>query len=90
MTYETSRLTTLEETTALVRSGIDPDINTWDDETLQRASDVLDRAQQAKIERLSTGAICKCGHKRNGHSKFINGLFTGCQECECLSFQWSE
>lgn len=55
MTYETSRLTTLEETTALVRSGIDPDINTWDDETLQRASDVLDKAQQAKMERLNFG-----------------------------------
>ena len=53
MTLEQSRLTQLEESTALARAGIDPDIDTWDTETLERASVVLDQAQAAKIERLT-------------------------------------
>ena len=53
MTFEQTRLTTLEETKALVDAGINPDMATWDDATLDRASIVLDEAQKAKVERLT-------------------------------------
>jgi len=57
MTFEQSqflyRLSHNEEVSALVNAGIDPDIDTWDAETLERASVVLDQAQAAKIERLT-------------------------------------
>jgi hypothetical protein len=53
MTAEQTRLTTLEETKALIDAGIDPDIDTWDDQTLTHAAEVLDKAQIAKIERLN-------------------------------------
>ena len=88
MTFEQTRLTTLEEVKSLVDAGIDPNIDNWDDETLSRAAEVLDMAQRKKLERLSAGAVCQCGHKRNGHSRFIGGLFTGCQSCDCQSFEW--
>jgi hypothetical protein len=37
MTYAQTRLTPLEESKALIDAGIDPDIETWNDETLARA-----------------------------------------------------
>jgi hypothetical protein len=53
MTYAQTRLTPLEESKALIDAGIDPNIETWNDETLARAAEVLDRAQLAKVERLT-------------------------------------
>ena len=53
MTFEQTRLTTLEETKALIDAGIDPDIDTWDNDTLVAASLVLDEAQKAKVARLT-------------------------------------
>jgi len=57
MTFEQSqflyRLSHNEEVSALVNAGIDPNIDTWDTETLERASVALDQAQAAKIERLT-------------------------------------
>ena len=53
MTFEQTRLTQLEETTALVQAGIDPEMGNWNDATLTRAAEVLEAAQQAKIERLT-------------------------------------
>ncbi len=52
MTVQTD-LTHLEEVQALTQAGIDPDIDTWDADTLERASEVLDAAQRKKIERLT-------------------------------------
>lgn len=93
MTYEQAQtfygLTTLEEVKALIDAGIDPNIDTWDEETLNRASDVLDAAQKAKIEHLTHNSPCKCGHKRGSHNRFINGLFVGCQLCDCELFDGS-
>ena len=53
MTFEQTRLTPLEETKALIDAGIDPNIDTWNDDTLNKAAEVLDVAQKAKIERLT-------------------------------------
>ena len=53
MSYTQTRLTPLEESTALARAGIDPDMATWDDLTLERASVTLDAAQAEKIEMAS-------------------------------------
>lgn len=53
MTWEQTRLTSLEETAALVDAGINPDIDTWTEETLELAAIALDVAQQRKIERLT-------------------------------------
>jgi hypothetical protein len=53
MTFEQTRLSALEETKALIDAGINPDIETWSEETLDRAAIVLDAAQTAKIERLT-------------------------------------
>ena len=53
MTYEQTRLTHLEEVKALTDAKIDPNIDNWDDTTLSRAAEVLDKAQAAKIERLT-------------------------------------
>jgi hypothetical protein len=53
MTYAQTRLTPLEESKALIDAGIDPNIETWNDETLALASEVLDRAQLTKVERLT-------------------------------------
>ena len=53
MTFRQTRLTSLEETKALIDAGVNPDIDTWDDATLTRAAEVLDTAQQAKVERLT-------------------------------------
>jgi hypothetical protein len=52
MTWEQTRLTQLEESTALARAGIDPDMATWDNETLDHASAVLDVAQAEKMVKL--------------------------------------
>ena len=53
MTFEQTRLTTLEYIKALVDAGISTDEATWDDPTLEKAIEALDVAQQAKIERLT-------------------------------------
>ena len=53
MTFEQTRLTPLEETKALIDAGINPDMETWDNDTLERAAVVLDKAQKAKVERLT-------------------------------------
>ena len=53
MTFEQTRLTQLEESTALARAGLNPDMATWDDATLDRASIALDEAQKAKVARLT-------------------------------------
>lgn len=46
--------------------------------------------ERKEIEKKIDTGVCKCGHRKANHSKFINGLFIGCQykDCNCKKFEW--
>ena len=48
----------------------------------------LTEEERRELDYKSNHGICFCGHERNQHSKFINGLFIGCQVCDCKVFSW--
>jgi hypothetical protein len=53
LTYEQTRLTHLEEVSALVAAGVNPDENTWDEAAYNAAGIALDAAQAEKVKRLT-------------------------------------
>lgn len=63
-----------------------------DEERDSRPLERLTDEERKAIEQKQQVAICKCGHLRSGHSKFINGVFVGCQfeGCNCKKFEWPE
>jgi hypothetical protein len=56
MTWEQAQLTTQEAERALRKAGIPLDPTSWDEETVERATMVLDTAQDSKIRRLQEQA----------------------------------
>ena len=46
----------------------------------------MDDKDRNKLQREIDNQVCQCGHIKNNHSKFINGMFRGCQLCICEKF----
>lgn len=59
MIYKDERLnlTTYEQSKALRDAGINPNPETWDDETMELASVILDRAQSRKVRKAMRQSI---------------------------------
>lgn len=56
-------------------------------DVLKESSGILLTDEERKaLNWLNTHDLCKCGHEKQEHSKFINGLFKGCQSCACKNF----
>jgi hypothetical protein len=51
---------------------------------------ILTKQEREKIEHDSQHGLCQCGHEKNSHSRFIDGMFKGCQLCNCQNFEWSD
>lgn len=59
----------------------------WKEITVEKFNDSR-REELKEIAEKSTNSICTCNHPKSGHSRFIDGLFIGCQFCKCKSFEW--
>jgi len=51
-------------------------------------SQILTPEERRELDHKSQTALCECGHEKSSHSRFINGLFRGCQLCNCQEFKW--
>lgn len=51
-------------------------------------SDSLELSKEEKeaLNWLNVHDLCKCGHEKNQHSRFIDAKFECCQECKCDKF----
>ena len=48
--------------------------------------EILTDEERKALEWLNVHDLCKCGHEKQEHSRFINCLFVGCQSCNCEKF----
>ncbi|MDD4308669.1 MAG: hypothetical protein PHU53_07695 [Thermoplasmata archaeon] len=46
----------------------------------------LSEEEKKALNWLNLHDFCKCGDEKNEHSRFIDGLFIGCQKCNCKKF----
>ena len=55
-------------------------------------SDKITDKEKKEFEYALYNAICKCGHPRKEHNKFIDCLFIGCMHtnCNCKKFELKE
>lgn len=53
-------------------------------------SEMLTDEERAQIDIQMTFGVCKCGHPRNEHHKYVSGRFVGCQHenCDCDQFDY--
>jgi hypothetical protein len=60
------------------------------DEVDPKIPEKLSNEERFAIEMWANMATCKCGHLRREHSRFIHGMFSGCQHgiCTCECFEW--
>lgn len=54
----------------------------------RRNNQILSEEERKQIKHNSQHGLCQCGHEKNNHSKFIDGMFKGCQLCNCQEFEW--
>ena len=47
----------------------------------------LTSEEKEALDWLNIHDLCRCGHEKAAHSKFIGGKFVGCQSCECKEFR---
>lgn len=50
----------------------------------------LTDGERREIDERRRTAVCTCGHLQSHHSRFLDGLFCGCQDCGCKSFVWPQ
>ena len=48
---------------------------------------VVTSEEKEALDWLNIHDLCRCGHEKAAHSKFIGGKFVGCQSCECKEFR---
>ena len=46
----------------------------------------LSEEERKALNWLNSHDLCKCGHEKNKHSRFIDAKFAGCQSCTCEKF----
>lgn len=50
----------------------------------------LTEEERREIDEKRHTVVCQCGHLLNEHCRFLAGLFTACQCCDCKEFRWQE